>query len=156
MASNDPHPAFIELKGENADFQKFCRSVFVTKEIELTQEEMAQFETFRQKDASSQRWRNVLFWPTALVTAVYIDAQIIVPYTKTNRTRVFWNLVLSTPLVFFGISGIVFNQQFESREYAKQLLQKYSAAPTGVNQQGSDNSLEQVESDATQSTKASD
>ena len=119
------------MRDETMAFKKFSIAVYGTKELVLTSEEKSKFEVLRKQEDEDYTWRTGVFWPLLFSGIVYVDTQIIIPYTKTTRSRIFFNFFFSFPILLIACHNIVFrNQKIESLTYAKELSKKYGISIT--------------------------
>lgn len=119
---------YEESKITEARFRRFCINVYENKSLSLEQTEKDHFESLREIELNDYNFRKKGFWPLWGLSFLLFDQIVTLPSSKSNKSRLFFNIMVGVPFVTASVMGIVFyREKIESQEYALGLCDKYKS-----------------------------
>ena len=116
------------MKKNQEKFERFCTLAFAKNTLILEESEKKHFQELREIEGEDYKFRKKIFWPIWGLSLLLLDQLITIPATKSNKSRIFFNIVAGIPFISIVCTGLIFyNKQFESHEYAMSLCEKYNS-----------------------------
>lgn len=119
---------YEESKITEARFRRFCINVYENKSLSLEPSEKEHFESLREIELNDYNFRKKGFWPLWGLSFLLFDQIVTLPSSKSNKSRLLFNIMVGVPFVTASVMGIVFyREKIESQEYALSLCDKYKS-----------------------------
>ncbi|OMJ73167.1 hypothetical protein SteCoe_28204 [Stentor coeruleus] len=117
-----------ESKKAEGRFRNFCINVYENNSLSLEPSEKIHFESLREIELNDYTFRKRVFWPLWGLSFLLFDQIITMPSSKSNKSRLLFNIMVGTPFVTASVMGLVFyRDKIESQVYALTLCDKYKS-----------------------------